>query len=113
MITRTVRISQMINLELRAKAPLARQLHRERENDPAFQGAIAELVSGRWKFDEGHNAQRGGAAVVAPEVDLRAQSQVAESGQARAHLRDAVLYSQNVIRLHNDLEINIVQDADL
>jgi hypothetical protein len=40
----------MVNLELRAKSPFAGQLHRERENDSAFQSAIAEIVSSSGEF---------------------------------------------------------------
>ena len=106
------RVAHNVELRHQTHAPAGGQLHCERRDEAALDATVPKLVLIRWELHVGHQAKRGVAAVVAPEVPLHAHQKIVET----ALLRDAGggIGGVNVsVRLHDELRIHVVQQANL
>src|SRR6185312_16048243 len=102
------------HVELRhgAKAEPSRQvLNGEGQDQASGQMTISEALRSRRETHEGHHAEGGPAAVVSPEVQLRADFRGTQAGVPR---RDARAVGTNrLVRAEHQLEIEVLPEPDL
>ena len=110
-MTAVVFVADEIKLSHHAQAEVVGQRDRQRKDDTAFHGVVAETILIGGKLHIRHDGERSRPAVVAPEVELQSRSHIAEAALLLHGARVAVVDADRGIRLKHELQINIVKQA--